>query len=219
MSMTEVGTVVFAGADTGATKDTTGANFLIAFGDGMTSTEVIVDNKSASNIWVAGTIQEIGSNRCRIFYCLAPVSVGSGHNIKSDNSGSSGGLAFYAFSRSGTYTFTSESGTNDGTFPGTSCQPGSLTSTSASAFYFAGARIGSENGASWAINQGFTVGHTNVGRMSGYLNQTSAGAQNPTLSWTNSSRWVAAMAMFETSGGGGSANGAAAQLYAQLRRR
>lgn len=80
-------------------------------------------------------------------------------------------------------------GAEDASFSATSCQPGSVTPTDNDTLWLIGV-AGSALTVPRAINSGFTVAFGNDGRISGSLNQATAAALNPTVSWGAGSRWA-----------------------------
>lgn len=199
------------GGTTG-TIDTTGADLLVVHVgkfDGSTggaSGGTLSDSKS--NTWTALTPQDGTDAVSRIFYCENP-TVGTGHDFTFGNTSSFSSIEVLAFS--GAKVAGSYEAENGATGSGTSLQPGSVTPTENGALIFTG-KCWNASITGLSINSSFTLqeeepygGGTNMGSAAAYLIQGTAGAINPTWSWTTSVSAAATIAVFlaEDGGGGG----------------
>jgi hypothetical protein len=180
--------------------DTTGATLLVvAIGTYYTSAPVVSDSKS--NTWTALTDRAGTNIHTRLYYCKSP-TVGTGHTFTGTNGYNS--IAVYAFS--GTDGSDAESENGATTASALSLSTGSVTPTvngsllvsSVSGYYHV----------SMSINSSFTYQTINFGAGAyastglGYLVQGTAGAINPTWSWSEGSDCAVAIAVFKPSSGG-----------------
>lgn len=212
------------------TLNTTGANLLVVAFLGYAASLASWDSRSG-NTWVKLTERVAGGARMTIAYCLNPTNTGTGHTLTDPNAGGQNAdLHFYAFSAPGPTSFASSSASDDGSFQGTNTKNagyvGSLSVTPPSndslIFCASCGLTGSGSTSGYSVGSSFTLGHqnaattTNYGGASAYLNQATAAAVDPTISWTGSSRWVAQITVFTTSGGGGGS--AVPLLLSQMQR-
>lgn len=183
--------------------DTTGADLLVAVVSyyGQTGTGDPAFSDSKSNSWTALTARELGFNNAavKIFYCK-PTSVGSGHTFTAAATNSYPTVSVSAFSGAkATSPFDQESGTATNS-ASTSYQAGSITPSEDGCLLVAGVTT---DGTSHTINSSFNATATDKlssNRMGGgiaYKVQTTAGAENPTWSWTGSTMRAAALASFK----------------------
>lgn len=183
--------------------DTTGADFLVVavsyYGSTSNADPALSDSKG--NTWTALTARELGFNNAaaKIFYCK-PTSVGSGHTFTADRTNTYPTISVSAFSGvKATSPFDQESGTSTNS-ASTSYQPGSITPSEDGCLLVTGI---CSDGTSHSVNSSFNATATDVlssNHMGGgiaYKVQTTAGAENPTWSWTGSTWRAAAMASFK----------------------
>jgi hypothetical protein len=211
MAFTKIASVDASSSNSGVSVvtagiDTTGANLIVvhvADYTGGSGDGALTDSKG--NTWTGLTAATLAAEvRSRLYYSLSG-TVGSGH----------------------TFTYTTTSGTS---FPSiqviasafdqqsantnasaNSIQPGSLTPPSNDALFVTGLGLGTDVGGTTGINSSFTFelsgdfvgGHAEGGYLA-YLIQGTAGALNPTWSWTGLTKDVTTMATFTASVGGGS---------------
>jgi hypothetical protein len=190
------------GANGGTTGsiNTTGANLLIvAVAAYQAQTATPSDNKS--NTWTALTGRVNGTNEIwiRIFYCVNP-TVGSGHTVTFSATSSFPVIMFSAFSGAGAYDKESGGGSSGNV---TSIQTGSLTPTENNSLLYTALCTG-VTATGYGINSSFSVvdselgqGAVNMGAACGRKIQTTAGAENPTWSWTTTNSAAVAMAVFK----------------------
>lgn len=190
---------------TTGTINTTGADLLIAFtssSNGNFPTVVITDSKG--NTWNPLSVSIAGSNgnRGQLFWS-SPSSVGSGHTFTADTATGDKffGLCVQAFSGAHASPYASEVGT--ALSSATSGQPGSITPPEDNCVIVAG--IGTLDN-SPSINSGFTItddapsrSGQNYGAALAYKVQTTAGAENPTWSWSIASESALRSAVFKSS--------------------
>jgi hypothetical protein len=156
-------------------------------------------------MWFGLTLQANSSIQCKIYYAKN-ATVGSGHTFTFDGTAVYPSIGIMAFSGSDTTSpFDQENGAeNAGT---TSLQTGSVTpSTNAQILV---AALGFNTANTISVNSSFTglIQQNFTGGVEGmamaYLIQTTAGAVNPTFSWSSSSAAAAAIATFKTAAAGG----------------
>lgn len=197
-----------AGSTGGATVttssiDTTGANLIVVavsyYSDGVVPT--LSDSKG--NTWTGLTERSLSaSSSVRLFYCVAP-TVGSGHTFTAARLNSYPTVSVSAFSGAAASPYDQESGAVVGT-TSTSYQPGSITPSENNCVLVTGIANG---GTSNTIDSSFNAtstgnsGSNHVGGGIAYKIQTTAGAENPTWSWTTSSSRASAMASFKAAAG------------------
>lgn len=196
-----IDSVQLAGAGTSSAINTTGADFLVAVISGAIGPAI---SDSKGNTWHELTMQ-IGSfsSETSIWYAYNP-TVGSGHTFTA--SGEFPGMCVAAFS--GRLTsgdpFDVENGAVEGPSPR---QAGSVTPSQDGELLIAG--LGGTP-SPISIDSGFTIaesmnltGGVNYGCVLAYLEQGTAGALNP--SWTFSGSGAAVIATFKAAAGGGGA--------------
>lgn len=185
--------------------DTTGADLLVFVvsslaGAGTLQRDTVGGN---NNTYTALTAYQNGIQRLRLFYCK-PTYTGAGHTFEVQNNGPTyPAIAAFAFSGvKATSPVDQEIGLSTGS--GTSAQPGSLTPSQDDCLLIAAANV--YPGGSVTIDSGFSTGSgaTVISSMPGayfgggiaYKIQTTAGAENPTWSWTTSGNKLATMVSF-----------------------
>ena len=180
------------------TLNSLGANSAVALVTLGTVSTTITDSTntgSGDNVWVAGAFVESQGSpyRAQFFYCLNLVKKSATHQI-SDSAGnvSTATVAFWALNAPGTVSLVAGSnlGAQDATFGGTSAQPGSFNPTPENdTLRFVGVG-GNAFGATRAVNSGFTLSVSDVEHISATLNEATATALNPAITWVGSSRWA-----------------------------
>lgn len=178
--------------------DTTGATLIVIAVNYYSINTSVTDSKS--NVWNSITSYTAASkNSTRLYYCINPI-VGSGHTFTLSEPGSYPNIGVCAFG-GGYFQYQQETGQRTDT-TSTSYQPGSLTPTSDNCVLVSS--IGT-SGTSISINSSFTATTVNnspgnyIGGGIAYKIQTTAGAENPTWSWTTSSSPASALAVFTSS--------------------
>lgn len=201
------GKVGLENATTTDAIDTSGSNLIVigvGWYGGTTANVTVSDSKS--NTWSGLTAAVHAANiRSRLFYSFTP-TVGSGHTFTSSGSSTFAPVFVLALSGSVASPFDQENGaTSSG---GGNNQPGSVTPSEDNELLVT-ANACLEDIADMVINSGFTsIGWfddvaTSVGVGMAYKIQTSAGAENPTWSWTNNADSAGVIATFKAAGGGG----------------
>lgn len=176
--------------------NTTGATLLVAEISYGSSVGTFSDNKG--NTWTGLTIHGTGNRLNRIYYCINPTSVGSGHTFTSTSDNRS--ICVMAFD--GTFTaFDAENGATLGS-PANSVHTGSVTPSqngevivASMTFYEAPNTPSMDTG--FTLTDNIQPGST-YGAGFAYLVQTTAAAVNPT--WTlsqNSNGGSAGIACFK----------------------
>lgn len=202
-----------SGTGTTGTCDTTGADLIVLVGvydSGGTGTF----SDSKGNSWTlctrpATTIENLASGSyVRIAYCYAPSSVGASHTFSiSPSYGSIHAIAFSGAAAAPLDVQAAGYGSNAAN--ATTNQPGTATPSVDNCLLVAGLGVG-DSGNPSSIDSSFTLS-TGISASTGvrwggalaYLIQTTAGAVNPTWTWTNSSANGAVMAAFQAASGGG----------------
>lgn len=203
-------------ASTGATTgniDTTasgGADLIVChagFYNGGSEGENPILTDSASNSWTKLETESSVSYSSALWYKISPATSGT-HNFTVSGVESYPAIQCAAFTATGTVSFEAESAGGAVTDAGpASVQPGSLTPSGDDRVFITGLMFHTSNTAS--INSSFSigaqdnVGANNEGGAIAYRIQVSAGALNPTWSWSTNSFAAATMATFSDSGGGG----------------
>ena len=184
--------------------DTTGANFIAICLSGVTGSTAPTDNKS--NTYTARTRYSSGGVGIVLYYVQAP-TVGSGHTFTISSGGSVPSIFAIALSGSDVTPFDVENGGNGAGV--TSHQPGSVTPSVDNELLIS--CLNYADTTTISINSSFTlpvqeplVGGQHYGGALAYKIQTSAGAENPTWSWTNVSSVSAGIYTFKASSGGSS---------------
>lgn len=192
--------------------DTTGANLIVVTTTryGGSSSVSVTDNKG--NTFTGGTEQLISSGDpgVRIWRCENPI-VGSGHTFTFNGTSIFGGLCVAAFSGAGSPAFDTETGVA-GSVGAFSVQPGSITPPQDGCLLVTTVTTNNSTGdtPNFAVDSSFIQldhydfnGGVNYGGTLAYLIQGTAGAVNPTWSWSNSVVPAAAMMDFKPATGGG----------------
>lgn len=181
------------------TVNTTGASIVYVAVSQFNGITIGTLTDSKSNTWI-GLTARIGPAEAynRIFYC-APCTVGSGHVFTWDNGTSIfGALAIQAWSGSNVSPFDVQNGAvaAAGVKP---IQPGSVTPSQNNSLIITSVDpTGATTAASYTVDSGFTITDSiNAqpgieGLAMGYLVQSTAGAVNPSWSWTGTSNDSAA---------------------------
>ena len=183
--------------------DTTGANLLVTCIAGfmLENTPVMTDSKS--NAWTALTIRGSGNSaEARIYYTV-PTSVGTGHTFTFTNAlNGFVSIGVLALAGASATPYDTDVGTAASS-SGTSVQPGSITPAQANEILVACGDLEADY-LTPSVNLGFTLveqvafsSGNGAGLLLAYLIQTTATAENPTFSWTNTVTASAAMAAFE----------------------
>lgn len=196
-------------AVTSANIDTSGADLLVVVVTGYdaTNTPVVTDSKNNHTTpgWTARTKYSSTNGYVQIFYCV-PSSVGTGHNFTVTTSGDSyPAIAAFAFSGAHATPYDGENGANSSS--ATSLAPGSVTPGENDCVLVTGLMAYTRGAAT--VPTGYT-GHVAAYVASNYLSsgaaykiQTSAGAENPSWSWSGSDQCAANIAVFKSAAGGG----------------
>ena len=187
---------------TTSSVDTTGANLLVVAVSYYGSANDPTLSDSKGNTWTGLTARESNgtSPAVRLYWCK-PTSVGSGHTFTAAQAGSFPVVSMSAFSGAATSPYDQESGTAVAT-GSTSYQPGSITPSENNCVLVTGVATA---GTSHSVNSSFNATATDnlasnhIGGGIAYKIQTTAGAENPTWSWTTSTNRAAAMASFKAS--------------------
>lgn len=169
--------------------DTTGADLLIvviAEFDGGTHT---APSDSKGNTWLELTTQADRGAQSTVFYAVNP-TVGSGHTFTYAEASTYPAISAMAFSGANTSSpFDVENGATAAS--GTSIQPGSVTPNEDDELLVSGVCADSGNDTGMGIDSSFLLelsdpygGGNNMGGYAAYKIQTTAGAENPTWSWT-----------------------------------
>jgi len=206
MAFSLVSSVAAAPGSTGGTTgaiNTNGANLLIVvisdFGGASQSTL----SDSESNTWNELTLLNFNSNaRCTIYYAYNP-NVGASHTFTYDVQTNFPTIMALAFSDADTAApFDVENGAG---VTGTSLQPGSVTPSENDELLICGLTTANEEGSTPSIDSSFIeeLGiifgtGVNLGGFTGYKIQTTAGAENPTWSWTTSVDAASVIATFKS---------------------
>lgn len=161
--------------------DTTGASLIVIHV--ASYIQVATPTDSQGNTYTALT-EQVTDPHGRLFYCVAP-SVNSGHTFTNPTNGSYASMHVRAFSGTHASPFDQQNGTTISA--NTSGQPGSITPSEDGCLVITGLGVAAQNP---SIGGGYTAavanhnGGSSYGSGLGYLIQTTAGATNPTWSWT-----------------------------------
>lgn len=198
-----------SGAVTSSAIDTTGATLLVLVLISYASATESTISDSKGNTWTQRTAYINGTlERTRIYYCASP-TVGSGHTFAASGTGSFPAIAVSAYSGTAASSpYDVEAGTQNSST--TSKATGSVTPSQNGDLLVVGAGFGSVGApVSPAINSSFnvlgSVGNVNgvsFGVCHGYYVQPTAGAINPTISWTTASSIACSITGFKQSSGG-----------------
>jgi hypothetical protein len=181
----------------------TGVNLIVVVRVYYTGASGITFGDTESNSYSTLTPAEVGANgRVEIAYKYAPV-VSSSMDFTFAGTSLFPALAVYGFSGAAASPFDQENGNAASGL--SSIQPGLVTPSEDNELIFAGVNM--QNSFSGpTVNSSFVSpppseiaynGATNYGLLASYLIQTSAGAVNPTFSWTGSIPAAAAIATFK----------------------
>lgn len=179
--------------------DTSGASLLVVVLSDYQGATIGTLTDSNNNTWTKLTSHANASlERATIYYCASPI-VGSGHNFTYSGTGTFAALAALAFSGASISPFDFENGATAAS--ATSLATGSVTPPEDDCLIIAGL-----SGLQTAtINAGFTIsdqvafsGGVNLNLAAAYLIQTTAGAVNPTFSWTTPDDAAASIAVFKS---------------------
>ena len=186
---------------TSSSIDTTGADFLVMVVGAYKSFPPTVSD-SKSNTWSALTLRDSGDSARILIYYVANPTVGTGHTFTLTGSSSYGSMCVHAFSGAKlTSPFDVENGVTGGV--DTSRAPGSITPSENNELLITG---GTQDAivSNLAIGSSYTLADnvytgsgTNFASSLAYLIQTTAGASNPTWSWTTSSHNAEVIASFK----------------------
>lgn len=171
--------------------DTTGCTLLlIAVADYAVNTKTAITD-SKGNSWTELTIWAGSVSRIRILYSV-PTSVGSGHTFTATGTTTFVSIAVQAWSGAATVPFDQQNGNQNPISPFNSIQVGSVTPSENNEIVVA-ALISSTIGSTYTIDSGMTisdqapnVSSTAFGIGFAYIIQTTAGAINPTWSFSAS---------------------------------
>jgi hypothetical protein len=211
MAITVVATTIGVTGANGATTsgiDTTGANLIVLAPAWFTPAADPTISDSKGNTWTALTKRTGIQTASRLYYCVGP-TVGSGHTFTVSDTGIYPALGVVAVSGAHASPYHSENGAvNDGGLA-TSHQPGSVTPPEDGCLVATG--LGCMSSSNHAINSGFSETSVdfgpgvNIAGAVGWLIQGTAGAVNPTWSWTTGAYTTAGIAVFKPAAGGGAA--------------
>jgi hypothetical protein len=180
--------------------DTTGATLLVASVSTYRTQSDTAITDSKANTWTKLTEYGPtgdGRNYVTLFYCLSPVSVGSGHTFVV-SVGNYPNIAVIAFSGGGSHTF--DTSTGAAFIAGTSQQPGAISAVTSELLVTAGTNYVGFNFNS--INSGFTI-QENVTASAGsvlamaFYSVASASSINPTWTVTGGGDGGTSMAGFK----------------------
>lgn len=177
---------------------TTGADFLVAVVSFYTPTSARVMSDSKGNIWISLTAFGVAGRFTCIYYCANAV-VGAGHTFTFATNNSYSALFVAAYSGVHAVPFDGENGAGDGV-PDISTPTGCVTPNQNDSLIVAGV---CSSGSAFLIGGGFAVldsidySSDNMGGGLAFLIQPGAAIVNPTWSWTTSSYFSAAIAIFK----------------------
>lgn len=190
---------------TSSAIDTTGASLLILY-SARQGIGVPTITDSAGNSWQALTTFGAARHVSQFFFCEKPITSAT-HTFTSTGGGGLPSIQITAFSNSDIASpFDVQNGNAGGTISttGTSIQPNSITPNYNNELVMCGLSL-FVNVTSLAIDSGFTMIDTaqstaNAEGISvAYIIQTTAGAVNPTWSWTTAAGRSSAIASFKAS--------------------
>lgn len=186
--------------------DTTGATLLVAHVSSFAVTAEPTLTDSKGNTWIGLTAQvEGGTSRSRLFYAANP-SVGTGHTFTLTDPGGNifAGLEVQAWSGASiTLPFDVENGGTQSS--GTSLATGSVTPSVNNELVVTGAHIHTTGSGTISIDSGFSISDQDQGgavparfaSAMAYLVQSTAGAVNPSWSWSTTTSAAATIATFK----------------------
>ncbi len=185
--------------------NTSGANLIVVSGCSFDPAFPATLTDSKSNTWTRRTVYA-NSIATVLYYCASP-TVGAGHTFTLATTGGNIYPTIGVVAASGAHTvpYESESGLAAGT-SGASIQPGSVTPAENGCLLVSS--VTSQAGTSFAIDSGFSHATQdplggNLGGGIGWFIQGTAGAINPTWSWTTSSNRSTSIAVFKPGPSGG----------------
>lgn len=195
---------------TTAAIDTTGASLLVVcVNDYTVNASTLSDSKG--NTWTGLTAKMSTTAESKLYYCKNP-TVGTGHTFTAAGTSIYATINVAAFSGAHlTAPFDQQNGAT--TAGATSLATGSITPSENNELIIAGI---SNVSAARSIDAGFTIANQvnyaagfHYGGAIAYLIQTTAGAVNPSWSWTGSGEAAAVIASFKVpaAGGGGFQSG------------
>lgn len=195
------------GTYTSGSFDTTGADIIIIGVTKQNGTSPTLSD-SKSNTWNTRTPYSGGTFNAegRLYYAINP-SVGSGHTFTLAGS-SFGVMDILYFSGSDLSTpYDTENGAGNGSFV-SSAQPGSITPSQNNCVVVSYFASGSANSMSVDSSMSLTdqaplTGGAHYGGAIAYIIQTTAGAINPTWSFTGTTSGGVTVASFKAASGGG----------------
>lgn len=203
--------VTTSGNTASAGINTTGATCLVCglVWDQADTQPTITD--SNSNVWLGLTARGPSTDtRFRLFYSVAPI-VGAAHTFTATAVFTSQALAVGAFDTvSGVLPFDQENGSSNNSTA--SFPTGSITPTTDGQLIVAGLGIGANKtvaiDSSLTISDQLAFGGGHYGVALAYYYQPTAGAINPSWSWTGNTNATDAIASFKATSGGASTWGA-----------
>lgn len=197
-------------AVTSGNIDTSGANLIVLVVTWYDPSKSITITDSKNNHispgWTSRTKYSSTNGALQIFYCV-PSSVGTGHNFTATSAGNSiyPAIAAFAFSGAHATPYDGENGANSSS--ATSLAPGSVTPSEGNCVLVTGLQAYTRGVAT--VPTGFTgsaLAYSNgfyLASGAAYKIQTSAGAENPSWSWSGSDQCAANIAVFKAAAGGG----------------
>jgi hypothetical protein len=203
------------GQTVATTVNSTGADLIVVVTEVSQTAPTagqLTENKSNSGAQVKKTDYGVGAGQpvVTIFFYWNPTSVGASHTFTLNMGPGAFFPAMCVASFSGSKTSASPFDAENGaTGTGTSRQPGSVTPAEDGELLVTGLAWGSM-GLTAAINGSFSIadqldgnGTSRLGIALAYKIQASAGAENPTWSWSGSNTISADIATFKAAAGGG----------------
>jgi hypothetical protein len=191
---------------TTASFNSTGANLIVVtFLYSPVGTPSIIDSKGNTYTLLTAEQTLTTATEVRIAYCESPI-VGTGHTVTVDFPDFSGSYpVVIARAYSGAGEFDQESAGGGG--GGSPIQPGSLTPSEdncllVAAWAHEGTTSANAIGSSFTNLTKVNKATPNNELLSADKIQTSAGAENPSISWTTGAWSAATMACFKSDGGG-----------------
>lgn len=188
--------------------DTSGANLILIGISQFNGVAAATISDSKSNTWTGLTAKSTTSlTYARIYYCVNP-TVGSGHTFSADNGDViAGTLMIQAWSGANATPFDVENGSTNTS--SNSAATGSVTPSQNDSL-IASVLSAGDSTSGYSIDSSLTisdsVNHTpgvTEGAAFAYYNQPTAGAINPTWSWTGAQQNSEVIAAFKPAAGGG----------------
>ncbi len=198
---------------TSGSINTSGADLLIVMVGNYSGTQPTLSDSVGgnSNTWVPLTRQDSGNSSSALIYYAKNATVGSGHTFTLTGNNSFASMEVQAWSGSDlTAPFDVQNGANESS-NATTLQPGSVTPSNNGSLIVAGLclRGFGTPGDTATVNSGFTdldqqtgVSSQCLGSALAYLVQGTAGAVNPTWTWTHGDDAGAVIAVFKAAAGG-----------------